>query len=75
MYKGKTYIVKRYVLYKSTEEMKMLPETIGTAIVGALVAAAVILIIRKMIKDKKAGKNSCGCGCGSCPNAGFCHKK
>ncbi|MCI8631397.1 MAG: FeoB-associated Cys-rich membrane protein [Firmicutes bacterium] len=55
--------------------MKMLPETIGTAIVGALVAAAVILIIRKMIKDKKAGKNSCGCGCGSCPNAGFCHKK
>lgn len=49
---------------------------IGTAVTGILLAAAVILIIRKMIKDKKAGKSvSCGCGCGSCPNSEFCHKQ
>lgn len=50
-------------------------EFIGTAVVGIILAAAVILIVRKMIKDKKAGKSmSCGCGCGSCPNSEFCHK-
>ena len=49
---------------------------IGTAVTGILLAAAVILIIRKMIKDKKTGKSvSCGCGCGSCPNSEFCHKQ
>lgn len=39
----------------------------GTFIVGAALVVIVALIIRKMIKDKKAGK-SCHCGgdCGSC---------
>ena len=26
-------------------------------------------------KDKKKGKSSCGCKCGSCPMAGSCHSK
>ncbi|PWM68080.1 MAG: FeoB-associated Cys-rich membrane protein [Eubacteriales Family XIII. Incertae Sedis bacterium] len=50
------------------------PEFVGTAVVGVILAAAVILIVRKMIRDKKAGKSSCGCGCSSCPNSDFCHK-
>lgn len=55
---------------------KMGSGIIGTAVTGILLAAAVILIIRKMIKDKKAGKSvSCGCGCGSCPNSEFCRKQ
>lgn len=43
----------------------------GTIIVLAVVAAAAALAIRRMIKDKKAGKSlSCGgdCSrCGGCP--------
>jgi hypothetical protein len=26
-----------------------------------------------MIRDKKAGKSSCGCGCANCAMAGKCH--
>jgi len=36
------------------------------------VALVVILVIVKMIKDKKAGRSSCGCNCGSCAMAGKC---
>ena len=43
----------------------------GTAIVLAIVAAAVALAIRSMVKDKKAGKSlQCGGDCGRC---GGCH--
>ena len=39
------------------------------AVVAAVVAGAVIVII----KDKKAGKSSCGCNCSNCALAGKCH--
>lgn len=42
-------------------------------IVGIVVAAAVIGIISKKIKDAKAGKNGCGCGCEGCASKGKCH--
>lgn len=35
-------------------------------IIIAVLAVIVGLIIRSMIKDKKAGKCSCGCDCGDC---------
>ena len=43
----------------------------GTVIVLAIVAAAAVLAIRSMIKDKKAGK-SIQCG-GVCSRCGGCH--
>ncbi|MDE7247832.1 MAG: FeoB-associated Cys-rich membrane protein [Lachnospiraceae bacterium] len=43
----------------------------GTVIVLAIVAGAVALAIRSMIKDKKAGK-SLQCG-GDCSRCGGCH--
>lgn len=44
----------------------------GTIIVGAVVVGVVALIIRKMIKDKKAGKSlQCGGECKNC--GGHCH--
>lgn len=46
---------------------------IGSVIVGVILAAIVFFIIRKMIRDKKAGKSSCGCDCSSC--GGACHCK
>ncbi|MBO4426788.1 MAG: FeoB-associated Cys-rich membrane protein [Clostridiales bacterium] len=36
------------------------------------VLAAVTLAVMKILKDKKAGKSSCGCSCGGCPMAGKC---
>lgn len=47
----------------------------GTAIVLIIVLAVVGLVIFKMVKDKKAGKTSCGCGCKGCANSGLCHSK
>lgn len=38
----------------------------GTALVLAALGAAIALIIRSMIKDKKSGKFSCGGDCSRC---------
>lgn len=47
-------------------------ENAGTIIVGALLAVILVIAAAKLVKDKKSGKNSCGCDCGCCPNAGLC---
>ena len=47
---------------------------IGTIVVSIILIAVVSLIILKMIRDKKAGKTSCGGGCSSCAMGSFCHK-
>lgn len=44
----------------------------GTVIVGVIVAGVVGLIVRSMVKDKKAGKSlQCGGDCKHC--GGHCH--
>ncbi|MBQ4088834.1 MAG: FeoB-associated Cys-rich membrane protein [Clostridia bacterium] len=45
----------------------------ATWIVGGVLLVVVCAIIRKMIKDKRAGKGGCSCGgdCGHC--SGGCH--
>jgi hypothetical protein len=40
-------------------------------ILGGIVAA----IIRYLRGNKKKGRSSCGCSCGSCPMSGSCHSK
>ena len=44
-----------------------------------VIAVAVFFAIRSMVKDKKAGKcscgSSCGCGCSGCAMADKCHSK
>lgn len=55
--------------------VKFLLENIGTIIVGLVILAIVVLIIYKMIKDRKKGKSSCGCGCSNCPSSSMCHSK
>lgn len=42
----------------------------GTVIVGGVLAVIVGLLIWKMIKDKKAGKSSCGGDCAHCRGCG-----
>lgn len=46
---------------------------IATIVVLLIVIAVLALVVAKMIKDKKAGKKSCSCGCGGCPMKDSCH--
>lgn len=48
---------------------------IATIIVSLVLIAVVIGIVAIMRRDKKKGKSSCGCECGSCPMSGSCHRK
>ena len=48
---------------------------LATLLISAALAAAVVLVIIKMIRDRKKGRTSCGCGCADCPMSGKCHKK
>ena len=38
----------------------------GTIAVGAAVLAIIARIIVKFVKDRRAGRSSCGCDCASC---------
>ena len=40
----------------------------------AVLAGLIALVIRGMIRDKKAGKSSCGGSCSSCGACGGCGK-
>lgn len=48
-------------------------ENIATIIICAVLIAVVAAIIVSMIRNKKKGKSSCGCGCADCPMSGSCH--
>ena len=44
-------------------------------IIVGLVAAAVMAVVWKKIRDHKSGRSGCGCGCcGGCSAKGNCHK-
>lgn len=54
----------------------------GTILVALLLLTMVVLIVRRLILDKRAGKHicggscgSCGGGCSGCPMQGQCHGK
>ena len=50
-------------------------EHIGDIIVGGILLVIVASIVVKMIRDKKAGRSSCGCGggCSGCAGSIICH--
>lgn len=48
-------------------------ENLGTIVVSLVLIAIVALIVGKMIRDKKKGKSSCGCGYANCAMRGSCH--
>lgn len=45
----------------------------GNILILTAVAGIVALAIIVMVRDKKAGKSSCGCNCAHCAMAGKCH--
>lgn len=48
-------------------------QNIATIVVLLIVVLVVGLVIAKLIRDKKAGKKSCNCGCSGCPMRDACH--
>ena len=59
-----------------------LQANLASVLVVLVLLAAVALIVRRLILDKKAGRHICGGSCGSCgggcqgcPMAGKCHTK
>ena len=54
--------------------LRGIAENAGTIVVSLALVGIVIWIVARMRRDKKQGKSSCGCNCGSCPMAGSCHK-
>ena len=52
-----------------------LKANLATVIILAILVFVVALIVINLIKNKKQGKTSCGCGCTSCPMSGSCHKQ
>ena len=49
-------------------------ENLSTIVVSLILVLVVAAIIRKLVRDKKKGKSSCGCNCAHCAMAGSCHK-
>lgn len=48
---------------------------LSTIIVCAVLIAVVAAIIVSMLRDKKKGKSSCGCGCANCAMSDTCHRE
>lgn len=53
--------------------LEWLYNNMGNILILLGVAVIVALAIIVMIRDKKAGKSSCGCNCANCAMAGKCH--
>lgn len=63
---------------KIEEEKTMfawIAENIGTIVISLILAGVVAAIIVYMIKSRKQGKSSCGCGCKGCAMHGACHRQ
>ncbi len=50
-----------------------LMENMATIIISAVLVFVVAAIIVNMIRGKRKGKSSCGCGCAGCAMNGACH--
>ena len=50
-------------------------ENMTTIIISAVLIIVVAVIIAGMVRNKRRGKSSCGCGCAGCSMNGACHPK
>ncbi len=53
--------------------MAWLLENLATILVGLALAALLGGIILHMLRQRKRGQTSCGCGCSNCAMRGECH--
>ncbi len=55
--------------------LQWLSANIGTILIGGALLAVVLLIVRYLLRQRKAGKSSCGAGCAHCAMHGQCHSQ
>lgn len=55
--------------------MMWLSSNMSTIVVCIVLIGVVTSIIVRMIKNKKQGKSSCGCGCQNCAARSSCHRR
>lgn len=48
---------------------------LGTILVAVILLAIVFLTSTYLIRQKRAGKSSCGCNCAHCAMHGACHQR
>lgn len=48
-------------------------ENMATIIISAVLIVVVAVVIASMVRGKRRGKSSCGCGCAGCAMNGTCH--
>ena len=53
--------------------LNWIAENLATILICAILILIVFLIIRYLLRQKKAGKSSCGFGCANCAMHGQCH--
>lgn len=46
----------------------------ATIIISVILMIVVAAIIASMVRNKRKGKSSCGCGCAGCAMNGTCHQ-
>ena len=54
----------------------MLPwilDNMATIIISAVLLLVVAAVIASMVRGKRKGRSSCGCGCAGCAMNGACH--
>ena len=52
-----------------------LMDNIANIVALLILALILFFVIRKMVRDKKAGKTTCSCGCSNCAVKDNCHSK
>jgi len=45
----------------------------GYIVVSLVLLLIVAAVVVRMVRDKKTGRDGCGCGCKGCANAPYCH--
>lgn len=50
-------------------------QNLSTVIISLIIALVIASIIISMMRNRKKGKSSCGCGCSGCPMNGSCHSE
>lgn len=48
-------------------------QNIPNLLVGLAALGAVTLAVVKIVRDKRAHRGGCACGCDGCPSADACH--
>ena len=50
-------------------------ENMATIIISAVLVLVVAAILVSIVRGKRKGNSSCGCGCAGCAMHGACHPK